>query len=237
MKYYEIEHASYLDGKLISGLNGIHVKDRELFFNQGKSGPDRFYDREYEFDYLIPAAYGDGFGYDGEVPIIADMHDWKGIHTPTPESLSIPISLKLKNCLQKFNLSGSKFYKARVMHEDKLHSYYVWMMLMSAYEEFIDFEKTVFNNYDFDRSTEGEFATGKFKSIQELDDYADENWGYMWNYEKLVLKPSFKQFDYHFVFLLNNIVSERLKEEIERQGLTGIQFKELPIPLYFSDEV
>lgn len=236
MKYYEMEHAGSLNGKLISGLDGTHVKDRELFFNQGKIGPDKFYDQEYEFDYLVPSAYGEGFGYDGEIPIIADLHIWRGMHTPTPEFLSFPISSKLKNCLSQFNLSGSKFYKACVFHQDKFHPYFVWMILQ-LYEEFIDFDKTIFNNYDFDRITEEEFATGQFKSIQELNDYAKQNWGYLWNYEKLVVKPSFKEFDYHFILNLNHVVSERLKDEIERQGITGVLFKELPIPLYFSDEL
>lgn len=236
MKYYEIEHTASLNGQLISGLDGTNIKGRELFLNKGKIGPDKFYDQEYEFDYLVPSAYGEGFGYDGEVPVIADLQFWRGMHTPGPEFLSFPISSKLKNCLSQFNLSGSKFYNARVLHQGEFHPYFVWIMLQS-YEKFIDFEKTVFNNYDFDRTTEGEFATRQFKSIQEVNDFAKQNWEYDWNYEKLVLKPSFKEFDYHVVLLLNHIVSERLKDEIERQGITGVQFKELPIPLFFSDEL
>ncbi len=237
MKYYEMNHKTHLNNKIISGLNGTHVKNREAFFGQGKNGPNTFYDQEYEFDYLTPEEVGEGFGYDGEVPVIADWHIWWGMHTPN-EDLSTPISAKFKNCLEQFRLSPSKFYKAKVLFEDKLYPYYVWQMLMDPYKKHIDFEKTTFNNYDFDREeTETPFEVKQFGSIEEVKEYKDKHWGYLWNYEKLVLKPSFREFDYHFVMLLNHVVSERLKNEIEKQELTGIEFKELPIPLYFSDEL
>lgn len=239
MKYYEIHRKTTLNNdKVISGLNGTHVKDRELFFDQGKSGPDKFYDKEYEFDYLIPEPFGEGFGFDGEEPTLADWQPWWGMHVPIPESMSIPISKRFKECLSRFSLSYCKFYEAKVLHEKVLHPYFVWQMLTTTYEEYIDFEKTTFNNLDFDRiSSETSFEIKQFKSLKELKEYKNKNWGYLWNYEKLVLKPSFKDFDYHFVMLLNHVVSEPLRNEIEKQGLTGIEFKELPIPLYFSNEL
>ena len=237
MKYYKIERKTTLNDQVISGLNGIHVKDRELFFSKGKSGPDKFYDNDYEFDYLIPSAFGDGFGIDDEKPTLADWQTWWGSHTPGVESMSIPISKRFKECLEKFNLSSCRFYKAKVLHKKKLHPYFVWQMLMGTYEKFIDFEKSTFNNYNFRRDkTKTPFEVKQFKSIKELEEYADQYWGYLWNYEKLVVKPSFKEFDYHFMMFFNHVISERLKNEMEKQQLTGVEFKEQPIPLYFSDE-
>ncbi len=239
MKYYEMERNTILeDDKIISGLNGTYVKDRELFFDQGKSGPDKFYDKDYEFDYLIPEAFGQGFGIDAEEPTLADLQPWWGTHVPIPESMSFPISKRFKECLSKFKLNSSKFYKARVLHEKVFHAYFVWQMLSTIYEEYIDFENTTFNNLDFDRiDTETPFEVRGFESLKALKEYKNKNWGYLWNYEKLVLKPSFREFDYHFIMLLNHVVSEPLKNEIEKQELTGIRFKELPIPLYFTDEL
>ena len=109
---------------------------------------------------------------------------------------------------------------------------------MEKYEEYIDFDKTLYNNLSSSRRRiHDELVVKKFKSYKEMEDYSDTNWSYAWNYERLVLKPNFRTLDYLYIYRLGDIVSERLKQAIESAALTGIRFNPLPIPIEFSDEV
>ena len=80
--------------------------------------------------------------------------------------------------------------------------------------------------------------TRKFSSISDLDEYSEKHWDYNYNYQRLVLKPTFRVLDYCIIPIkIGVVVSERLKDAIEDSGLIGINFRALPRPLEFSDEI
>ena len=111
---------------------------------------------------------------------------------------------------------------------------------MGECEEYIDFDKTLYNNLNpWRRRVHDELVIKKFKSHKEMEDYFETNWDYTWNYERLVLKPNSRTLDHLYIYNMGsgNIVSERLKQAIESAALTGIRFNPLPIPIEFSDEV
>ena len=234
MNYYILSHQPKTNGILSPGLNGKTVKNYQAFFKNGKCTLTTFYDKDYEFDYLIPISFGE---IKDEPQIIVDFHVWIGLEIPQ-EGLFYPISEKFKLLLESYNLPNHKFYKARVLFKGEFHTYFVWHLLYDNYFEYIDFSKTKYNNLDSWRELEQESLKIKqFNSYEEMNDYSRKNWNLSFNYEQLVMKPNFRELDYCYVTLLGGLVSERLKEAIEAAGLTGISFKPLPIPIEFSDEV
>ena len=235
MKYYKIISALKVDGKVPPGLNGENVKNQELFFNADKCGPNRFYDQNYVFDYLVPMEYGEG-REDAPSSSIYDYHSWNG-KSPRGGWLK-PISKQFKELLEQFNLGEYRFYDANVLFKNQNHKYFVLQILYDFYTLFLDFEKTKFNNLDSSRKLEmPKLEIKQFKSISDVVDYSKENWDWGYNYERIVMKPEFKKVDFVTIYLLGDIVSERLKNAIEEAGLKGMEFKELPIPIEFSDEV
>lgn len=236
MKFYKMISSINIDGNVPPGLDGRYVKNKEIFFDNGKCGQDRFYDQLYEFDYLVPHEFGDA-DQNSEPTAIFDYHLWHGDY-PIGGWLR-PISKELKDLLKSFNLGEHKFYPAFVFFKNAKHRYYVLQILRNYYQSFIDYENTEFNNLDSDRDIEDRIYQKKqFKSIQEVFNYASENWGSSinWNYERLVMKKEFREVDFITIYNLGDLVSDRVKTAIENSGLKGMEFKELPIPIEFSDE-
>ena len=246
MKYYEMTHnlrsldeiiadmagGIERDEPLIPGMDGTYVKNRDAFFKTREMGPDKFYDHDYEFDYLVPKAFGDP---EPEAELIADYHMWHG-KSPRGGTTSV-VSSKFKDVLEQFNLTASKFYKAKVLYREEFHPYYVWQVLQWEYKRYVDFDLTEFNNLNsYRRLNNDKFEVRKFSSIEELDDYREEHWNYDWNYERLVMKPEFREIDFTMMPNFHFIVSQRLKEAIEEADLLGVGFAELQVAIEFSDE-
>lgn len=237
MKYYKMSRAISINDVVLPDMNGKNVKGKETFFDNDKCGPDRFYDKMYEFDYLVPMEYGEG-RENKRSKAIYDYHAWWG-ESPLGAWLR-PVSKRFKELLEHFNLGEYRFYPAWVLFKKQKHEYFVLQIFQNYYQAFIDFEQTTFNNLDSSRDLEDRtFETKQFSSVDEVWDYADANWdsSVNWNYERVVMKPTFKAVDFVTFYRFGDIVSERLKNAIEEAGIQGIVFKELPIPIEFSDEI
>jgi hypothetical protein len=154
--------------------------------------------------------------------------------------LFFPISLKFKNLLERFNLPPHRFYTASVLFKGNFYPYFIWHCLYHSYWDYIDFDKTLYNNLNsYRRLKQEQREVKQFSSFHEMSDYSEKNWDDDWNYEKLVMKPAFKEIDYCYILGLDsgNLISERLKDAITSIGISGLEFKELPITIEFSDEV
>ena len=235
MKYYLFNYQSNINGIISPGLSGNTVKNYQDFFNNKKCTPTTFYDKEYEFDYLTPLPFGEG---ETEPQIIADFHLW--INKRPMKGKFYPISKKFKEILEQHTQFDHRFYKARVLFKGEYFPYFVWRILSKKYQEYIDFDKTRYNNLNTWRKLKHDkLEVKQFSSYDKMDKYSEDNWDYDWNYERLVMKSSFRELDYCYIFGLGsgNVVSERLKIAIEEAGLTGIRFEPVPIPIEFSDEV
>ena len=237
MKYFSVVRALKLGSTIVPGLDGKNVKNKNDFFGleQKACGPNRFYDKNYEFDYLVPNDFGDTVPKT-EPQIIVDYHTWHG-ESPLGAWL-MPISKKYKELLERYCLPDSRFYSAKVLFNEVSYDYFVWQLLYDSYLEFIDFEKTIFNNLNnFRKLKYPPLATKTFLSIEEVKQYAKNNWNRKWNFEKVVMKNSFKSLDICTLPKIGEVISERLKIAIEEAGITGVEFEELPVPIEFSDEV
>jgi len=48
--------------------------------------------------------------------------------------------------LELFNLTDSKFYRAKVLFQGELHPYFVWQVLQDEYKQYVDFDLSEFSD-------------------------------------------------------------------------------------------
>lgn len=233
MKYYSLVHDKKVNGLRIPAMNGGTVTGHETFFKDGCT-IDSFYQREHEFDYLTPMNVSE---FEDPPELIADYHTW--IRKEPRKGYFKPISKKYKELLECYNLAPHKFYMAKVLFEGKRHPYFVMHLLYNSYHGYIDFDKTRFNNLNSFQKLEFEkLEVKQFSTYKTMEAYSDAEWNYCWNFERLVMKPAFRAIDYCYMDNIDgDLVSERLKNVIEKAGITGVKFAELTIPIEFSDNV
>ena len=233
MKFFELKRTYKIGDIPIPSMNGETVNGFEEFFRNGCTTKS-FYKNNPSFNYLTPMYRGEN---KVEPDIIADYHAWVG--KEPRRGYFRPVSKKLKELLSNFNLGEHRFYPAQVLLKGDLHPYYVFHLLYNSFTEYIDFSETVFNNLNsFKKLDAGKLERMKFDSFEEMQAYSDLNWNYNWNYDRLVLKSNFRELDYCYMLNIDgDLISERLKEKIEQDGITGIKIEQLSIPIEFSDEV
>lgn len=153
------------------------------------------------------------------------------------------ISNKFKEILDKFNCYGFQFFETYIIHKNnKINNYWQANKYEFPYEH-IDFLKTsfIYKDRDLNRNTVSEKIN--FKSLEEFLLFASKI-----RYPKQLFFE-----DFHFREDMNldffslqydesankAIVSERLKIEIEKNNITGIEFRPIELSLqkwYNSEE-
>lgn len=140
------------------------------------------------------------------------------------------VSERAKHLLETYNLGSHRFYSLGLYKRNVKHNYYMLHIIINPdYTENVNYSQSVF---------------------KECSEYSiDENWGYhsissradffakreelkmvgknLWS-EKMVMEPSFDDsLDLFMIVYFNNdnFISERLKNAIEAEGLTGWEFK------------
>ncbi len=229
MKYYRIERAIGINQ---SGLNGKNVQGKEELFKRA-CGPNSFFKGNPVFDYLEPVKFHEKD--EDKVPeMIYDYNFWWG-ESPLGGWLK-PVSDKFKNILDTFTLTEHRFYPAWVLFQGEKHPYHVLQIFRKSYLDYLDFDKSSFNNlYNFETLNHHKKVVKSFASMPEVESYFGEHYNYDWSYERLVMDPSFLDIDFITVKNLGDLVSDRLKLAIEEAGLTGLEFHELPVAVEFSD--
>jgi hypothetical protein len=222
MKYYVLVRLSKINNIPIAPLNGESVKNYKDFFETGCT-INTFFDKDYEFDFLTPMNRGE---IKEEVQMIADYHGWIG--KEPMKGYFRPISPKFKEILGQFQLPPHKFYNAKVLFKGVFYPYFVMHLLYNSYRSYIDYTKTIFNNLNsFGKLKQAQKETKKFSSFEEMQAYSDTHWNYNWNYERLVMLPSFRNIDYCCMYnIAGDLVSEQLKNALEKAEMTGITFQE-----------
>jgi hypothetical protein len=153
-------------------------------------------------------------------------------------SLKLLISDNLKNILEKYSENKCQFFKSPVIQNKEIIDKYWITNPYSFNMEFIDFKKSIITA----RVRKKEGGTEKvFLKINTLDDFL-RSIEYYWDREEIVTINN--------ILLINNImddffilrhveggvkyiVSEKLKQEIEDDGCTGIEFQ--PIELSITE--
>ena len=233
--FYQLLHATKVEGNVPPGLDGCHVKYKEQLFKGQGAGVNRFFEGEVEYDYFVPKDFGDPVPEEGPA-FICDMHQWWG--TSPINGNFTPISEKFKELLEQHNIHASKFYPAKVAFKNRIYNYFVWQLLVDATLDKINYAQTTFNNLSTKRKLRQKVKEVKhFENFKQLKSYQKQAWKYNWNFESLVLLEVMKNYDFFYVPKLFCVVSERLKTAIQTAGITGVAFEDCPVPIEFSDVV
>lgn len=161
----------------------------------------------------------------------------KAIATNLLNSLSgfygLSVDENLKNLLNRFNLPEHHFYPIEVSYLKKGLNYY-WFHFVDSLFEYVDFNNTTFDF--FKKSPYKIIQQFKLLSLDELHKKESElTFEYGIRLNKLVLKPDFPQFDIISLWGITPLflVSDKLKNELEKSDLTGFIFNEYQ-PLFIS---
>ena len=220
-------------------LDAEHVKDQELFydlFTRESGGTelnrkeiDKVVEKEWVLDYLIPR-YTDE---DDPVTFICDYHSWIG---ERPDRLSgYPVSRKMKEILEKYNLNTEGFYKAKVLFNEEYYDYYIWEQHSGGFDNYVDFDHSTFCEEKFG----GEFGDDiiQVKNHEEIMSVSrQKDWFRGWLFKRAVMKSEFKEIDcMSMPYPYQTLISERLKNALEEANITGIEIEPFHVEFEYLD--
>lgn len=150
---------------------------------------------------------------------------------------SMLISDKLKSIFEKFNLFGLQFFPTFIFHNNfKIEGFWQTHISEQGFK-LLDFKKIKFV---FKKRIDGKVIYEEIDFINSFESFLKCKEASEWPIELYFLDLILKEevFDFFFIphYINGNgygIVSERLKNEIEKQDITGIEFR--PIENSFQD--
>lgn len=152
-----------------------------------------------------------------------------------PITKKMIVSGKLKSILEKYRSSGMQFYNINIIQKNNIFKDYWILNMYETNFEVIDFIKSEFYETEnvfnlikkIDIKSIDEFL--KFKSEIELKDYP-----YGFIISKIALKDDITLDFFSLLYVecgIKYVVSEKLKQEIEDAGCTGIEFQPIEMKL------
>jgi hypothetical protein len=150
-------------------------------------------------------------------------------------NLHLIISEKLKNIIEKYRTKGLQFFKTSVIKENIEYDDYFSINIYESNMEFIDFVKSNINVRVRKKGGGTESIKIQVNSLEEFLSIVDFHKEKM---ELVTIDNIFlnNQVNKDFFMLKNRvniIVSEKLKQEIEDAGCTGLEFQ--PIELSYNE--
>jgi len=218
--YYSIQHSMDLKivGKFFQSENIIHqYGDDPKFLNN-------IYFQKVDFNPITPT------------PVLhkkAKITDFIS-NVNGGGNLHLIMSEKLKKIVEKYRNTGLQFFETSIIKNDiQLHNYFS----LNMYEdnnELIDFSKTsiIYRKYNSDFIDEPkELIVNSLEGFKELLENRNM-------FDEITFKSIFISDNLHHDFFMikhpvKYIVSEKLKQEIEDAGCSGIEFQ--PIELSYNE--
>jgi hypothetical protein len=218
MKLYKIKLISRHNDTLVGEANGKKIPNAEFYFNKIRDGENV---TPSIFDYF----FLESFEQQEKWEIVKyDIHSFIGEGSQIRGWL---ISEKLKLLLDCFDLSiPHEYYTSKLLYKGEKYNYFVFQYYDKSnkdyWSNYLNYDKSIF----FDTSSDVEYYV---KSRQELIDKQVEilKKCRIINIIPKVLFVKKKDFYATESFLGYNIVSERLKNAIEANGIEGFEFSEL----------
>lgn len=149
---------------------------------------------------------------------------------------SLLISDKMKKILEQFNCFGVQFFSTHIVHKEKKIDKYWQSHIYEIPYDFIDFENTDLLLKDRDENRKP--VQSYLKRVSNKEEFF--NMTEAMKYPKMLFLKNIsfvKEVDLDYFFLRNfegaslGIVSEKLKNEIEKQDITGVEFKSIEVSL------
>ncbi len=140
------------------------------------------------------------------------------------------ISNRLKDILEKFNLPPNKCYSVSLKHKNITNDNYYWIhILMHPTSNLpIDFPKSQFFKYDMEKLAP-DFSKPFF--VKNMDDWMKKKVSLYEGGTLFLLKSVIKDLDlfaFRGIPVKSYIITERLKNELLEQKVTGITIREAP---------
>ena len=145
------------------------------------------------------------------------------------------ISNKFKDILDKFNCYGFQFFKTYLVQKNQKFETYWQSYKYDFPYQYIDFERTtfLFKDRDIDKNIINQVIS--FNTIDEFLLFTNKIRYPKWIFFKDISFTENMDLDFFALRYTegghNGVVSEKLKIEIEKEGLTGIEFRPIEISL------
>ena len=213
MKYYKIKRKTLFPelGRIASGAEGKNVPEKEYFYRIGKR---EIIENTPIFDYFVLKSFDKEKYWEWA---LFDVHDFIGVGSIM---CGWYISDKLKTILEKFRIAPKyHFYETRLLYKEEKFKYWIFQFPIEPLQNII-FEKSDFYYIKDGKQNEIEIKNeSEFMQIRS-DLFIEED--IELECSKVCLLDSFD-----IVYQQPNggvLCSERLKQAIEENGITGFEF-------------
>ncbi|WP_071149536.1 hypothetical protein [Bacteroides ndongoniae] len=140
------------------------------------------------------------------------------------------ISENGRKTLDQYNLCPHRFYPLGLYKRKVKHDYFLLKTILADYIDYVDFEKSSFIEYNIaSKEKFGEVSVNSKEELFRKRDEVEKQGGVcqtIWG-NRIVMNSLFdKELDFFSISWIdsNDYVSERLKNAIEDNGLTGWEF-------------
>ena len=216
MKYYKIKRKTRFPelGRIASGAEGKNVPEKEYFYRIGKG---EIIENTPIFDYFVLKSFDKEKYWEWA---LFDIHSFIGEGS---QICGWYISDKLKTILEKFRIAPKyHFYETRLLYKEEKFKYRIFQFPIEPLKNII-FEKSNFYYIKNGKQNEIEIKNeSEFMQIRS-DLFIEED--IELECSKVCLLDSFD-----IVYQQPNggvLCSERLKQAIEENGITGFEFFEI----------
>lgn len=213
IKYYKIDFKGIFEeeDKVLGHANGQFVPNGAFYFD--RIGEGEIIEDAPIFDYFHLQSFGEEKDWEWR---LQDIHGYMGEY---PIHCIWYISDKLKNLLENFNIAPKyHFYETRLLYKGEKLKYWIFQFPLDYFLNVI-YEKSFFSipneNILFNFKNREEFLTAHRAEYKKTK-------------RKLITKKIC--FSANYDLIANNIdilCSERLKQAIEENNITGFEFFEL----------
>lgn len=226
MKYYKINIKTLYqeDDRIASSAEGGNIDNADYYFIKMDNG-EMVYGAPV-FDYFSLESFDKKEYWDW---ILTDVFDFIGKGSRIPGWL---ISKRFKELLEKFKITEPHFYYlSKLLYKGDKLDYYIFQFsgnnIVEKIRAKINFEQCIFfdpnNAKDIFVNSKDEFVTEKKRIRKESMQHNKDS---KIEIKTLVLKENLDFFPM-YNFLEDNIISEKLKQSIEENGISGFEFSEL----------
>ena len=138
------------------------------------------------------------------------------------------ISERLKMLLESYKLERHEFIPVDIISKDQTYNYYFLHFYGLDMVHCLDYQQSIFHITEFEIEDLGTMKFDSYESYQKYMKENDKDYSIMTHLEHLVLKEEFKDLDFFSVpqFYHEMFVSERLKQCLEDNHITGFSFEE-----------
>jgi len=140
-------------------------------------------------------------------------------------STGFVLNAKVKNIFSNYNLINHTYYPIFLTKDTKIFNYYRLHIFNEDFNDNINYSESKFNvtHYGFKEDT---------MNLQSIDDYINFKTKYKTTKdiesEFIYLSSKMKEYDMFTIYPYDNniYISEKLKKDLEKNNITGVEFKE-----------